>query len=391
MYCISINYKTASVSIRERFAFSKIEIEMFITKMVQHIFIKECVVVSTCNRSEVYFTGDKRAVSVMEQAFASFQGIKLSSVLKYYHVYRDDVAVRHLFFVTCGMDSMVLGEDEILGQVKDAYAIALNAKTTGYETNLLFQRAITCSKKIKTNTKISKTPVSIGTLAANEIFRFPKEKKNVLIIGLTGKMGTIIAKNVYQRPDIMIYGTTRRHNAVFDVNYSQIQVVPYEKRYSYINEADIIISATTSPHYTITLEELRQSLTTQKKRLFLDLSVPRDMDQKITSLAKVTLHDMDDFEKSAKQNRQIKEQQIEIGQELLEEELNAAYKELAFHNFQPFMECTKNYMETNGFEKVLFQLKETSTKEEFEQILHAFRRLATGKGENRNGIFSDVC
>ena len=99
--------------------------------------------------------------------------------------------MRHLFQVTCGMDSMVIGEDEILGQVKDAYNNALDQGTTKYLLNTLFQAAITCAKRIKTDTKLSKTPVSIGTLVANEIFHFPKEQKTVLIIGLTGKMGTI--------------------------------------------------------------------------------------------------------------------------------------------------------------------------------------------------------
>ena len=220
--------------------------------------------------------------------------------MQYLNIYSEEQTVAHIFKVCCGLDSMVLGEDEILGQVKDAYQMTLEEKAADYEANVIFQKAITCAKKTKTDTNLSRTPVSIATLVANEVFHFEKEgsqEKKVLIMGVTGKIGSTIAKNILSKSGIEVYGTVRSHKSdlTFQWKSSHIHLVDYADRYAYMEDADIIISATSSPHYTVVAEKLEQVFTTSKKRLFIDVAVPIDIDPAIGEISGVTLYDIDFF------------------------------------------------------------------------------------------------
>ena len=155
-----------------------------------------------------------------------------------------------------GLIPWFYGEDEILGQVKDAYQMTLEEKAANYEMNVIFQKAITCAKKTKTNTNLSRTPVSIATLVANEVFHFEKQdsqEKKILIMGVTGKIGSTIAKNILSKPGIEVLGTVRSHRSdlTFQWKSSHIHLVTTRIWYQYMEEADIVISATSSPHYTV--------------------------------------------------------------------------------------------------------------------------------------------
>jgi glutamyl-tRNA reductase len=377
MYVIGISHKNAPVSVRELFSLSTEEQEEFLTKVKDNEHIHECVLLFTCNRSEVYFSGDHRALQEMQRYFAEFKNLQPGLLLKYFLVYQGEKAMRHLFCVTCGMDSMVLGEDEILGQVKTAYTRALNLGTTKYLLNTLFHSAIACAKKIKTETRLSKTPVSIGTLAANEVFRFSGEAKTVLIIGLTGKLGSILMKNIYDKPKVNIIGTSRSHHTIENIgrDYNKVSMINYELRYQYIDQADIVISATTSPHYTITCHDLEKYILTEKERLFLDLSVPLDIDKEIMKLNGVTLHDIDYFEQVSANNTLIKEQETDQALSILEECLDEAKKQLTFHEFIEVLPLISRKIEKLSFESVLYEIKEKSNSNELSAVLGALRKL----------------
>lgn len=376
MNIISISYKTAPVKIREMFAFSIEEQERFLSKILCSEHITECVLVSTCNRSEVYFNGDRHAVEEMQQNLAEFKKADIDELKKHFLVFCDEMAIRHLFRVACGLDSMVIGEDEILGQIKDAYDLALGLGTTKYLLNTLFQAAITCAKKIKTDTLLSKIPVSIGTLVANEVLQFPKESKKVLIIGLTGKMGSIIMKNLYKKLGLEIVGTSRSHNAIQLCSIpSKVKVVDYKDRYRYMDEADIIISATTSPHYTITHHELEQSIRQDKDRLFIDVAVPTDIDKDVTRIMNTKLFDIDYFKEASQNNTQVKEKETFRAQLMIEEHLEEVQKELTFHNFLSDLPKVKKVMEERNFESIMYGMKEKATSTELATVLDLLRKL----------------
>lgn len=376
MYCISISHKAAPLLIREKFAFSLEQQKVFSKKAVTSSHVSGCIVLSTCNRSEVYFTGDKKAIAVMEEKLASFKGLQKSEVLKHYRIYGIKQAAHHLFRVTSGLDSMVIGEDEILGQVKKAYQTALEIETTDYELNILFHGAITSAKKVKSLTLLSKTPLSIGTLVAHEIFNFPKKNKKVLIIGLTGKMGNIIMKNIVHRVDIELVGTTRQHGYPISVVSKEVKVIHYSQRYDYINEADIIISATTSPHYTLTYDEIIKATTISKKRLFIDLAVPSDIDGQIRLVEDTKFYDIDYFEGLSKQNNETKLKEVEKGQLIIEEEVENALKKIYFHEWIESLVYYKSYFQDKNIEQILYKLRDEASSEELKIILDVIKRVA---------------
>lgn len=377
MFVISISHKIAPVEIRERFSFTRQEQEAFLRQAMEQGHFEECVLLSTCNRCEVYFTGDYQAVQEMEKLLVEFKKTELKLLRRYFLVYNEEKAVQHLFSVACGMDSMVVGEDEILGQVKEAYTSALKLGATKYLFNTLFQAAITCAKKIKTDTKLSKTPVSIGTLAANEVFNFAGNKKCVLIIGLTGKMGTIVMKNLYGNENIQIIGTSRSHNSIETISreYREVRMIDFKSRYDLMDEADIIISATTSPHYTITFQELSENIRTRKERLFIDLSVPMDMDKEIARIDGVTMHDIDYYNQVSRQNTQIKEQETVRAAQIMEEHLDAVKKELTFHSFLPEIPKVSQALEKMPLTNILYEIRDRADSEELSVLVQLLRKF----------------
>lgn len=237
MHCISISHKTTPVNIRELFSFSVDDQLEFQKQILMDDEILGCVIVSTCNRSEIYLSGNKNTINRVQNQLAKFKNIKQNEISKYFNVYSNEGAIKHLFRVACGLDSMVLGEDEILRQVKDAYQLSLKNKFVNTELNMIFQGAFNSAKAIKTDTKLSNTPVSIGTLTANKITEYLKKSQssNVLIVGITGKIGSIVAKNLICK-GINIIGTSRSHNISNELfsNIGTIKMVEYKDRYKYL-------------------------------------------------------------------------------------------------------------------------------------------------------------
>lgn len=382
MECISISYKQAPQEVRQYFSFSE-EREREILEQARARGIKQCVLISTCNRTELYMGGNGENFHQAEGLLAEAGGMKAENMMKYYHRYQGKKAAVHLYQVTCGMDSMVIGEDEILGQVRNAYVLAKEEGMTGYELNTIFQGALACAKKIKTDTEISTSSVSTATLAANEVFKWDagegsEAKKTVLLIGSSGRIGGIVLKNLLSREDIRVLATTRVHNGKIREENGRVCNVPYQDRYQYLKEADAVISATLSPHYTLTGKEAKEALQGEgnetqsaKKRLFLDLAVPADIDREIGKFPGCKLITMDDFEKLAEQNNEKKKQAVEDARQILWEELEELSKSMLFHNVVPRMEGWKDKFGNYSFEKMLYYLKEHLDSSSLEALVRA--------------------
>lgn len=372
MYCISVSHKKAPVNIREQFSLGEEEKRAFIRRLKENKEISGCVVLCTCNRSEIYITGTKRAIRELQKEVAAFKELSLEGLLKYLNQYSGEQAIAHLFKVCCGFDSMVLGEDEILGQVRDAYQMSLENGGADYELNVLFQRALAAAKRIKTDTRLSRTPLSIATLVANEVFHFRKDgEKKVMVIGMSGKMGSTITKNILSKPGISVTGTYRSHKPdfVMEAKCEQVRLVEYQDRYRYMDEMDIVISATSGPHYTVTAEELGTALSDGKERLFIDVAVPVDMDPEIRKTDGVTLYDIDYFETLSKNNTEIKMKELDRARAIMEEDLDEAVREMLFHPYIRRMGELKKTLEGKRLETVLFQIRDHVSSEELKVIL----------------------
>jgi len=383
MYCISISHKTTPVHIRELFAFSKQEQIEFGQQIMINEEITGCVFVSTCNRSDIYFTGEKKAINIMEKVVCQYKNISLVQNLKYFNVFCDESAIRHLFRVAIGLDSMVIGEDEILRQVKESYQLALENRFTNQELNIAFQGAVSSSKMIKTNTNISNIPVSIGTLTANCVVDFLKQNNccNVLIVGITGQMGNIVAKNLSVKGDLNIIGISRKHNAANDLfeNYSNIEVVAYKDRYQFLERSDVIVSMTTSPHYTFTYNEVSEALKDNKKnKLFIDLAVPGDIDKEIATSKHCEILDIDYFEKASKNNNLTKLKELDKVELILDSRIDETLKDIYVQKFQPIMDAVNNTAQTKGFNYLFYHLKDSLNSEQLKAVLQALRNIEKG-------------
>lgn len=381
---ISISHKIAPLHVREMFAFTKEQQEEIMKKMIQHLEVSECVMLSTCNRTEMYVYSESASKGVvynlMEDVLLECAGATeeedISNYLLFFHGKR---AIHHLFQVAAGLDSMVIGEDQILGQVKTAHQQARAIGATGVYLNTFFRMAVTSAKKVKTETDLSRTSVSTATLAikvAEECLGKLKNKK-VLVIGATGKIGGIVLMNLLSLDEAEVYVTTRS-NKVVSTKHGQnnFLTIEYEDRYDYIDAMDVIISATSSPHYTLTYSKLKKCMMTEKPRVFVDLAVPMDIESKVSAIDGVSYYNIDDFTRIAKENNQRKLEEAQAATGILEEYELQFEQWMVFQKSLPimarvrdnFMKVTEHKGVEKAFDHFFYWVRENNGPEDLERF-----------------------
>ena len=314
---IGVNHKNCPVEVRERVAFTHSKVLEGLNKLKAQ-GIKEVVILSTCNRSEIYIEDDciKEGIIKIQEFYEKIhqQNNGEGKIKPYLFVYEGHEAVEHLFRVSVGLDSIVLGEDQILSQVKKAYYDAITQGTSGKMMHKVFREAICLAKKVKNEIKISEQPLSISHIA----IQFLKEKqgtlkeKKGLIIGL-GQMSELTIKYLKDEALSAIYVTNRTHGKVVEMQkiYGGIIPVRYQNRYEILNEVDFVISATASTHTILSYEKMPPI----KKRLdIMDIAMPRDIDESINALPYVNVYHIDYLKQIAEKNsekRSVLSQQAE--------------------------------------------------------------------------------
>lgn len=281
------------------------------------------VLLCTCGRTELYFCCGRESA---ESVLAAAAGVRAP-----WEYFRGAAAERHLFSLACGLESMIQGEDEILGQLKKAYLLSLDLGVADGQINCAFQAAIACGKAVRAQTGISTTPLSAATLAANLVFDFIKqERASVLLVGATGTIGSSILKNIAKRREIELTVTARRHGVEgLRQDFCGGKIIAYEARYNVLDQSDVVISCTASPHMVFTAEGVRGALKSAKRRLFLDLAVPPDVEEGVGDLPDTLRYGIDDFAASAQKNAQIKAEELRRVRALCEERF-ALYERQSF-------------------------------------------------------------
>ncbi len=300
MICLSLSYEKASAAVRGRFAFSTQTRRRLLAQLISPGSGCEVVLLCTCNRTEVYFTG--LSVTRVTAVLADAAGFSLDEVHTFFSERTGSDAYAHLFSVASGLCSMVLGEDEILGQVKEAYREACEAGTAGRTLHAAFQAALTCGKRVRTETALSRTPISIATLAAHEAVRAGKK---ILIIGATGRIGGAVLKHLYSHAEAEMTVTRRINGAEPVVREGCVRLIDYAARYEVLPEMDCVVSATTSPHATLTEQGFAAQPRT-KPLLVIDLSVPFDTEPALAAHPGITRLTLDDFKLLAQKQNAIR-------------------------------------------------------------------------------------
>ncbi|MFM9328487.1 glutamyl-tRNA reductase [Paenibacillus mesotrionivorans] len=306
---VGLNHRTAPVEIREKFTFAPDRLPDALEVLKGTKSVLECVIVGTCNRTEVYAAVDRKYKSglflrsFLEQWFQ----VPRSEFEPYLYVYEDNLAVEHLFRVASGLDSMIIGETQILGQVKDAFLMSQREGATGTLFNTLFKQAVTFAKRAHAETSIGENPVSVSYAAVELGKRILHglEHKNALIIG-AGKMSELTAKHLQGAGvnGLMVVNRTLQ-NAMQLASRFQGTAHPYGQLLELLPEADIVISSSGSQEFVLDQEQVRQTLQSREanRPLFMvDIAVPRNLDPAIGELPGVHLFDIDDLESLVESN-----------------------------------------------------------------------------------------
>lgn len=376
MYCISINFKNTSSDERQKISFSATEKNKLLSRLKKEDLILGGVIVSTCNRTELYVDlveGIK--FDCIDKALSEFKNYSLERLYKYGFFFEGRSAISHLMKVCTGLDSMILGEDEIFHQVKNSYKESVKDGNSSSELNVIFQGAFNCAKIIKSNTNLSKTPVSFGTLSANEIENFYKNhvdgESYVLVIGATGKMGSIVTKNLVDK-GIKVVATTRTHRtnnftALELQQYSDdyVKMISFDDRYDYIDKAFAVVSATSSPHYVITQNEFFDSVKSNSDKLIIDLAIPYDIDRGIKNALNIEFLDIDYFKNKIKTNEAIKLNEKQNAIKIIREYLEVILKKIYVRQLLPIFKNSQdlsvksigwNYVRDNMNSEEMYEL-----------------------------------
>ncbi|EMR05183.1 Glutamyl-tRNA reductase [Bhargavaea cecembensis DSE10] len=298
---VGVNYRTAPVELRERLSFLESDLPAAMQALQNEKSILENVIVSTCNRTEIYAVGDQlHTVRYYVKRFlAKWFGMELEEIEPYLTIEVQDEAVRHLYKVAAGIDSMVLGETQILGQVRSSFLIGQEHGTTGTVFNELFKRAITNAKRAHSETEIGENAVSVSYAAvelAKKIFG-SLNRKHVVIVG-AGKMGELAIKNLYGSgvgKVTVINRTLSKAEAMAEKFNGTAK--PMNELQCSLLEADIVISSTGAQDFVIDYDMMEnvEKLRKGKPLFMVDIAVPRDLDPKIGDLPNVFLYDIDDL------------------------------------------------------------------------------------------------
>jgi glutamyl-tRNA reductase len=313
LFVAGLSYKTAPVEIREKLAVhpSRLRCSGCLLKLAGGL--SEVVLLSTCNRVEIYGVGGRLTRNV----YRLFQTLTSNSDIDFApHLYIKEgkQAVEHLFSVTSGLDSMVLGETEIAGQVKQAYQAAHEAKLTGRITNRLFQTALQTAKEIRTDTAVGRGATSVGSVAvelAEKIFK-SLAAKTVMIIG-AGKMGEACVRHLAKKGARSVLVSNRSHERA--VNLAAEfggRAVRFEQCLEGLVEADIVVSSTGCPETILHAPEVAAAMSARRNRpLFLiDIAVPRDIDADVQHLENVYLYNVDHLESLVRENLKFRQQEL---------------------------------------------------------------------------------
>jgi glutamyl-tRNA reductase len=332
LFVAGLSYKTAPVELREKLAVHPSRLRCHGCRLKLGGNLAEVVLLSTCNRVEIYGVTPK----VNGNVHRLFQHLAASDVDFAPHLYVKEgaEAVQHLFAVVSGLDSMVIGETEITGQVKQAYLAAQEAKLTGRVTNRLFQTALQAAKEIRTQTNIGRGATSVGSVAvelAERIFDHDLSAKTVMIIG-AGKMGEACVRHLAKKGARSVLVSNRSYDRALNLATEfGGRAVRFDDCLSAMTEADIVVSSTGSPQTILYRDEVASVMSGRRNRpLFLiDIAVPRDIDADVDQLDQVYLYNVDHLEAIVRENVRQREQELTRCQAILSERTAALMARLA--------------------------------------------------------------
>ncbi|AFJ03233.1 Glutamyl-tRNA reductase [Methylophaga frappieri] len=383
LICFGINHTTAPIALREQFSFDDKALPAALTSLHQQADINEVVIISTCNRTELYCHVDEdydNGISTWLQQYRSglYEAVKDS-----HYQYHDTDAVQHLYRVASGLDSMVLGEPQILGQLKTAYTQSLNAQTLGKSLGRLFQHAFTVAKQVRTDTAIGSSPVSVAFAAVSlskQIFSNLKQA-TALLIG-AGETIELVARhlqdNGIKRMIIANRSVERAHNLAADVNGYAISLGEMP---AHLAEADIVISSTASQLPILGKGMVESALKQRKRRpiFMVDIAVPRDIEPEVGQLEDIYLYCVDDLHDIIEENLQSRRDAARQAEEIIDSQVSHFAGWMRSQDAVPVIRAIRDEAQQHSASVLDKALKQVQQGVPAEQAMAELARTLTNK------------
>ncbi len=327
---LGLNHRTAPVELRELLAIPESRMGEALARLRAYPGIKEAMYLGTCNRVEVYAVAEKGEWGyrkLEDFLVATHFSLSAEELLPHLYRYSDEEAIAHLFRVSASLDSMVVGEPQILGQVKEAYEFALTHRSSGVILNKVVKKAISVGKHVRTNTRIGEYAVSVSYAAvelAKKVFS-NLQQRVVLLVG-AGEMGKLAAQHLVNQGVKEVLLTTRnQHRALALAERFQGHAVPYDQLRSTLARADIVICATGAPHFVISKDDVESAVHQRMNRpiFLIDITVPRNIDPTVKDVDNAFVFDIDDLKAHVGQNQDERLKEAETAEKLVKEEVGS--------------------------------------------------------------------
>jgi len=345
---VGLSHKTAAVEIREKVAFAPTQMEKPLRAVVALPDITEAVIVSTCNRVEIYATTRDVAggMARLKRFLSDYHNIPLETLESHLYSYHGEDATRHVFRVASSLDSMVVGEPQILGQIKTSYGYAAEFKSSGLILNRFLHKAFSVAKRVRTETKIASSAVSVAFAAvelAKKIFGDLSDK-TVLLIG-AGEMCELAAKHFINSGVRGVMVTNRTFERAEKLAQEfDAKAIKFEDLLEQLHKADIILSSTGAPHFIIREKEVAEVIRRRKMKpmFFIDIAVPRDIDPKVNDVENVYLYTVDDLNGVVATNLEQRKIEAAKAEEIVEQEIGQFFKWLSSLEVTPTIVALRN-------------------------------------------------
>ena len=351
-----LDYQRANIDLRERVSFTKTRVREIIKKIKNLYKVNGVALICTCNRTEIYISYNEEEKEIDPSTIlCRFAEVDINEYKQLFYMKENEEAARHLLEVSCGIHSMIYGEDQIISQVKDAIKIANEEKVSDSILNTLFRYAITCAKKVKTNIVLKKVSPSVAKKAVDILDEYIKQNTCVraLVIG-NGEVGRNVCNELISK-GCETYITLRTYKHGLTVVPNGCQTIDYDTREDYIDKVDVIISATASPHHTINYQMVEKH--EKKPKYIIDLAVPRDIDPEIKNIEGINFFNIDTIGKDALKDNN---KEIAIVNEIIQDQIDKYYEWLAVHS------CRKDisYIKELTYNKITENLEKELTEDE---------------------------
>ena len=374
VFVVGLNHKVADVDVREKLAFNGPKLVEGLIKFKELPEVQEAIILSTCNRVELYANvNDAKIASESTKTFLSeFHNLNRGSLDNALYIYDDINAIRHIFRVASSLDSMVVGEPQILGQLKDAFELALTKKTTGILLNKLMKKAISVAKRVRTETRIAENAVSIS-FAAVELAKkiFTDLSRRVCMLLGAGEMAELAARHLIGSgvKEVLVSNRTYERACELASEFNG-RPVKFDDFIQEMVRTDIIICSTGAPHYIITKSQMQKVMKERKQRqvFIIDISVPRNIDPEINGLDNVYLYNVDDLQGVVDANMFERQKEAEKAEKIIEEELET------FLRWQSSLDSVPTIV-------ALREKAEEIKKEELDKLFHKIQGIGEKEKE----------